>query len=328
MAAVKRRRVDGDQGTDLPSREDRVQDVTDVPDTTPGATGPQAKTGPTATALPNADHIHPKATRVLDSTVLAEQLAESALRLQLKVPLEDLIKVSPGFAAAMASRFNTAGTMADEVIYVKDPLGSGQEGKELPREFSTNALQVLPYISADNHGRPMLAYIKTSPDQSLTKQILHSNIQGAVKWEVTKVLALPRLPIGLGNKMCAPNFLAMLDSGSMVNTIRKDIAHQLNLVLQPTEAISVGVHSSQIQFRGETTAFVWLGNYCQPVYFFVLPQAKGAEKVILGMPFIWDIRLVFEYFYDLKQIIANLIFNRTRLFLRVGMPTTLAETPN
>ena len=54
--------------------------------------------------------------------------------------------------------------MADEVIYVKDPLGSSQEGKELPREFLTNALQVLPYISADNHGCPMLAYIKISPD--------------------------------------------------------------------------------------------------------------------------------------------------------------------
>ena len=62
-------------------------------------------------------------------------------------------------------------------------------------------------------------------------------------------------------------------------------------------------------------AFVWLGNYCQPVHFFVLPQAKGAEKVILGMPFIWDIQLVFKYFYDLKQIIANLIFNCTQLFL-------------
>ena len=132
--------MDSDQGTDLLSREDRVQDVIDVPDTTPRATGPQAKTGPTATALPNADYIHPKATCILDSTILAEQLIELVLCLQLKVPLEDLIKVSPRFAAAIALRFNTAGIMADEVIYIKDPLGSGQEGKELSREFSTNTL--------------------------------------------------------------------------------------------------------------------------------------------------------------------------------------------
>ena len=110
----------------------------------------------------------------------------------------------------------------------------------------------------------MLTYIKISPDQSLTKQILHSNIQGVVKWEVTKVLALPRLPIGLGNKMYAPNFLTMLDSRSMVNTIHKDIAHQLNLVLQPTEAISV--ECTVLRYSSEARGFVWLGH-CQHACF-------------------------------------------------------------
>ena len=57
-----------------------------------------------------------------------------------KVPLEDLIKVSPRFAAAIALRFNAIGLLADKVIYIKDPLESSQEGKELLKEFLINIL--------------------------------------------------------------------------------------------------------------------------------------------------------------------------------------------
>ena len=83
-------------------------------------------------------------------------------------------------------------------------------------------------------------------------------------------------------------------------------------------SISVGVHNTHTEFIAETTAFVWLGSRYQPVHFFVLPK-KGMEKVILGMPFCYDTRLVFEYDYQQGQVMANLVFNRTRIYLRLGM---------
>lgn len=108
----------------------------------------------------------------------------------------------------------------------------------------------------------------------------------------TRYYHLPRLFIYLGegdHKVCA-----ILDTGSECNLIPWSLVESRGIAWSPTTTVSVGLHGKEA-FMGECVVPVWLGPHVVSQHFFILDDKTKEYSVILGMPFIQNTKMTFDY---------------------------------
>lgn len=89
------------------------------------------------------------------------------------------------------------------------------------------------------------------------------------------------------------NHEALLDTGSMVNIMPEELAHQLGLVItqRPMNLKGIGGHHTKITGIAEGVE-VLIGKVTKPVHFWV---AQGGVKFIIGKPFLLDFAATIQY---------------------------------
>lgn len=127
---------------------------------------------------------------------------------------------------------------------------------------------------------------------------ISSLLQTVAPKPATRIHSLPTLFIKLEHNE-APKVVGLIDCGSECNLMSKQLARALNLPIRETQTLSKGMYGEPRVFSGETSAKVILANRGRMQEFFVMDHpigSKGNEKhVLLGMPFIADTQLTFEY---------------------------------
>jgi hypothetical protein len=130
-----------------------------------------------------------------------------------------------------------------------------------------------------------------------------SLLQKAAVGAVTRFHALPTLYCQLDSPR-GDKELALLDSGSECNCISFDMVQKYKLPLQSTKVMSRGLYESKA-FLGETQARIVLGAQSVLCHFFVMAGDAGGHEILLGMPFVKDTRLTFD-FSDDRLVAANI----------------------
>ena len=122
---------------------------------------------------------------------------------------------------------------------------------------------------------------------------------------------LPRLFIYLGehdSKVCA-----ILDTGSECNLIPWTMVESRGIAWSPTTTVSVGLHGKE-SFMGECVVPVWLGPHVVSQHFFILDDSKRNYSVILGMPFVQNTKMTFDYL-ESGGIRAKLVMDDNKLLI-------------
>ena len=99
--------------------------------------------------------------------------------------------------------------------------------------------------------------------------------------------------------------LALLNSGSECNMITLTLAIKYGLSIQSIEVVSKGLHQSK-PFVGEVFGKIILAGNAITEHFFVLDGDTGEYDILLGMSFLRDTSLTFDY-NDGRLVTANYI---------------------
>ena len=121
----------------------------------------------------------------------------------------------------------------------------------------------------------------------------------------TRYHHLPRMFLQLADQ--STKVCAILDTGSECNLIPRSVVETRGIAWTPTATVSIGLHGKE-SFTGECITNVWFGDHCVKTHFFILDDKEKEYELILGMPFIRDTKLTFEYL-DSGAIRAKVILD-------------------
>ena len=289
------------------------------------------------TALPSSliDTLLPKAT---SEQAISETIA-TLLGKQIQVPLRQLLALNGGLVRSLQA-FLEAQQSIDDVITLTE-TGVPETGFQ-PRHgenASTNVNLVggvntllppaarmlnhdVPFFATLAHGELALMNadvlrdfltLRQRPKDPPTRRsdVLHTAIdaltlsQKAALLLATRYHHLPRMFLQLGDhstKVCA-----IIDTGSECNLIPRSIVDSRGIAWTPTATVSIGLHGKE-SFTGECITTVWFGDLCVKTHFFILDDKAKDYELILGMPFIRDTKLTFEYL-DTGAIRAKVVLD-------------------
>ena len=287
---------------------------------------PKAPRRPIApTALPSSllSNLVPKAT----SEQAISDIIASLLGKQIQVPLRQLLALNTGLVTSLQA-FLEAQQHVDDVITLTETGVPNASFKPRHGEdaSSTNVSLVggvdtllppssnsmpsgVPFFATLAHGELALMNadvlrdfltLRQRPKDPLTKRgtMLHTAIdalslsQRAALLLATRYHHLPRMFLQLADQ--STKVCAIIDTGSECNLIPRSVVDSRGIAWTPTATVSIGLHGKE-SFTGECITNVWFGDHCVKTHFFILDDKARDYELILGMPFIRDTKLTFEY---------------------------------
>ena len=271
-----------------------------------------------ATSIPTG-LVHSLSQKPTEESAISEIIA-SIMCKTVPVPLRQLMALNQNLVHAMQT-FLDAQQKVSEVVTLEDT--AIPDKPYVPREGErptvvTNLQQIqvpddrvaheaLPFFATLANGElalmnaDVLREYLNRKNKGSTRQdselldvpISHLTLTQKAKMVLaTRYHHLPRLFLHLADqdtKVCA-----VLDTGSECNLIPRSIVENRGIAWTPTAAVSVGLHGKET-FFGESIANVWLGDHVVKTHFFVLDDRDRKYNLILGMPFIRDTKLTFDY---------------------------------
>ena len=271
------------------------------------------------------------------------EVIRKAVTVKSSLTIEDLVRISPEYKDALLSYIAQIGSKKSVVEHWesavpgrvsskdKTPPASGNISTTLPLRTNVNSVHdpdsavqnetvTVPAIfgvtsdgqwgvaSGSLWEKVALGLVNTA-DLGPEKEWMNTPItqlsllQKAAVGTVTRFHALPTLYCQLDSPR-GDKELALLDSGSECNCISFAMVRKYNLPLQSTKVMSRGLYESKA-FLGETQARIVLGAQSVLCHFFVMAGDAGGHGILLGMPFVKDTRLTFD-FTDDRLVAANI----------------------
>jgi hypothetical protein len=140
---------------------------------------------------------------------------------------------------------------------------------------------------------------------------------------LTRTHALPSLYCQL-ESIHGEKELALIDSGSECNCLSIFAVQKYGLAIQETRTMSKGLYQSRA-FLGETQAKVILAGQAVTCHFFVLDDTAGGYDLLLGMPFLKETSLTFDY-SDGRLVTANVVMGNKLIKAHVVSDKTAKVT--
>lgn len=278
---------------------------------------------PAPTSLPS-DLLEKLAPQVTQEKAVTEIIA-SLLGKQIQVPLRQLLALNGGLVNALQT-FLEAQQHVDDVITLTDtgvPEPPARHGESPEATTHVNLVSnvnttpsedkvlhdAIPFFATLAHGELALMNADVLKDFLTLRQRRIDPLSGQYPEYHTAVEALslrqkaafllatryhhlPRMFLHLGDQ--STKVCAIIDTGSECNLIPRSVVDTRGIPWTPTATVSIGLHGKE-SFTGECITNVWFGELCVKTHFFILDDRTRDYELILGMPFIRDTKLTFEY---------------------------------
>jgi hypothetical protein len=146
----------------------------------------------------------------------------------------------------------------------------------------------------------------------------------------TIVRSLPLVYVRVGPDETAEFIKGILDTGSEVNIIPEEYVEANGLAVMPLdeEVNSKGIHATVVPFLGRVTERLYIAGRWTVCEFMVMPKRNMDAVILLGMAFISDTHLSFQWVTDQygdRTMRANFVLGTTRMIVTCQSDVTATQ---